>query len=302
MRINFLIITFLLFSISLSAQTNSKIEKKLSKLFNSGKYDKCYTKALKLNKKYPKSDIPEYYFSKVSMHQYSQINKNDAGSYEQLKKAVSYSLRLPDTYSNYKKAVQDSLRLYVFYLNDSVPGSKKQKTAQEYYTKKYKDTLDFPVFEEIAVQVPVYKFSKSTIDSLRFELVKFAEKQDGIKYSYAGEKPETGFDCSGFTKYVYGHIGIELPHNAHKQSSLKGTDKPLEKASPGDLIFFGAQNENGYYTAHAGIVHTVYKDDIEVIHCVSGGVSVDGRNSSWEHYWKDKVLFIKTVPELEDHE
>lgn len=122
--------------------------------------------------------------------------------------------------------------------------------------------------------------------------------QDGIRYKYAGEKPETGFDCSGFTKYVYSHIGVELPHNAQKQSNLSGNNKTLENARPGDLIFFGAKTEDSHHTIHAGIVHSVYEDDISVIHCVSGGVSIDGRDSSWDRYWKNEVLFVKTLPQL----
>jgi len=280
------------------AQKDSKIERQLNKLFVKGKYDKCQNKALKFNKKYPKSNIPEYYISKVAFHRYSTCSINDKSHYRYLTQAVNYSKRLPEEYGEWKMSIQDSIKGYIYYLYDSIPNSRKLSTAVKLYTKTYSDTLIFNEIEEFVERVPVYEFSQSTIDSLRKELVKFAELQDGIRYKYAGEKPETGFDCSGFTMYVYSHIGIELPHNAQKQSNLEGFNKSITEAAPGDLIFFGSRNGNKHHTVHAGIVYTVYEEDIEVIHCVSGGVSIDGRNSSWEHYWKDKVLFVKTLPKL----
>lgn len=214
------------------------------------------------------------------------------------KKAVIYSDRLPESYAEWKTSIQDSIRLYLFYIHDSFPDFRKFKTVIKLYTRTYNDTLVFNVADEQIVKVSTYSFTKSNTDSLRLELVKFAEKQDGIRYKYAGEKPETGFDCSGFTKYVYSHIGIELPHNAQKQSNMKGNNKTLENASPGDLIFFGWKTEDSYYTIHAGIVYSIYEDDISVIHCVSGGVSIDGKNSSWDRYWKDEILFVKSLPQL----
>lgn len=300
MRTIFLTITLLLLSTTLSAQKDSKIEKQLSKLFEKGKYEKCHDKALKLNKKYPKSNIPEYYISKVALYRYSTTSSDNRSQYRYLAQAVNYSKRLPEEYDEWKNSIQDSIKGYIYYLHYSIPKSRKFSIANKLYSKTYSDTLVFSYVEELVDRVPIYEFSQSTIDSLRMELVKFAELQDGIRYKYAGEKPETGFDCSGFTMYVYSHIGIELPHNAQLQSNLEGVNKSMDEAVPGDLIFFGSQNEKSHYIVHAAIVHSVYEDDIEVIHCVSGGVSKDGRNSSWEHYWKDKVLFVKTLPALSE--
>ena len=298
MRTIFLAIILILLSATLSAENDGKIEKQLSKLFEKGKHKKCHSKALKLNAKYPKSNIPEYYISKVALHCYSITSIYNKSHYRYLAQAVNYSKRLPDDYSDWKNIIRDSIKGYIYYLHDSIPKSRKFSNANKLYTKTYNDTLIFSDIEQMVERVPVYEFSKSTIDSLRKELIKFAELQDGIRYSYAGEKPETGFDCSGFTMYVYNHIGIDIPHNAHKQSNLKGINKSLDEAAPGDLIFFGSQSKNDHNTIHTGIVHSVYDEDIEVIHCVSGGVSIDGSNSSWEHYWKDKVLFVKTLSEL----
>ena len=294
---NILIAIFIiLLSTTLSAQKNRKIEKQLNKLFEKGKYEKCHKKALKYNKKHPEFEISKYYISKVCLRYYSELPRHHRNRYKQLKKSVSYSIKLTDKYQDWKIDVQDSLKLFVFLLYDSVPNSRTFTTASKFYTRTYNDTLYFDIIDESTTQIPIYEFTNSTIDSLRYELIRFAEKQDGIRYRYAGEKPETGFDCSGFTKYVYGHIGIDLPHNAQKQSELDGNNKELADAEPGDLIFFGYKSDTSYRTVHAAIVYSVNENDISVIHCVSGGVSIDGPNLSWELHWKDRVLFVKTLP------
>ncbi|WP_010237372.1 C40 family peptidase [Clostridium arbusti] len=79
-------------------------------------------------------------------------------------------------------------------------------------------------------------------------IVSYSEKFKNVKYSWGGESPR-GFDCSGFTKYVYAHFGISLPHNAAEQYNY---GKPVNKNSlqPGDLVFFGKTDESIY---HVGI-------------------------------------------------
>lgn len=92
MRTTFLIITLLFLSNTLSAQKDNKIEKKLSKLFDNGKYEKCHSKALKLNSKYPKSNIPEYYISRVAFFRYSTTSIDDKSHYRYLTQAVTEEL------------------------------------------------------------------------------------------------------------------------------------------------------------------------------------------------------------------
>lgn len=301
-KIIFLQILFVLLSNPIFSQNDAKIEKKLNKLFVKEKYDKCYEKAFKLNKKYRKSDVPEFYISKVEIKLFSNPELSETKKYKHLKNAVRYSHKLGDNYSDWVNEVKDIYKSHILSIHDSTKISHKCKSALAYYTRTYKDTLEiysyyFP--KKISKkEVSQQKKHLSKSDSLRNELLRYAEKQEGVKYWYTGIKPETGFDCSGFTLYAYEHIGIKLPHNAHLQSKLKGENKTLEEAKPGDLIFFGSRNGTSYRTQHAGIIYSTDGEIIKVIHCVSNGVSIDGKNSSWEHYWKDKVLFVKSLPEL----
>ena len=58
----------------------------------------------------------------------------------------------------------------------------------------------------------------------------------GTPYVYGGTTP-SGFDCSGFTQYVFGQIGINLPRTAEQQRQFA---TPVSVPQPGDLVFFGA--------------------------------------------------------------
>jgi len=58
----------------------------------------------------------------------------------------------------------------------------------------------------------------------------------GIYYIYGGTTP-AGFDCSGFTQYVFGKVGIRLPRTAEQQRQFA---TPVSNPQPGDLVFFGA--------------------------------------------------------------
>jgi len=58
----------------------------------------------------------------------------------------------------------------------------------------------------------------------------------GINYRYGGTTT-AGFDCSGFTQYVFDKVGISLPRTAEEQRQYA---TPVSNPKPGDLVFFGA--------------------------------------------------------------
>lgn len=68
------------------------------------------------------------------------------------------------------------------------------------------------------------------------DVVDYALQFLGSKYVWGGSTP-SGFDCSGFTSYVYKHFGIYLPHSSKMQA---GYGKAVARADlvPGDLVFF----------------------------------------------------------------
>jgi cell wall-associated NlpC family hydrolase len=68
------------------------------------------------------------------------------------------------------------------------------------------------------------------------QVVDYALRFVGAPYVWAGSTP-SGFDCSGFTQYVYKHFGIYLPHSSRMQAGY-GTAVSRANLKPGDLVFF----------------------------------------------------------------
>jgi cell wall-associated NlpC family hydrolase len=85
-------------------------------------------------------------------------------------------------------------------------------------------------------------------------VVGFARRLLGIPYVYGGVSPRTGFDCSGFTRFVYAHFGISLPHYSGSQF---GMGRSVSRASlrPGDLVFFDGLGHVGIYIGGQRFIH-----------------------------------------------
>ncbi len=299
----FLISIALLSALTLQGQNEDKISKKLGKLYEKGKFDKCKKKANKTRSKEPKAISPYYYLSKIEIQYFKQITDTpNKKQYKHLKSAANYTKRFNGNYHEWENEIKQIFNDYINSWNDTNFTISHVKKAVQAYTKSFKDTLPsyyiyYRDFDKPVSNISHHKIPKT--DSLRTALITFASSLVGVPYRYTGEKPETGFDCSGFVLYVYKHIGVELPHNAHLQSQLQGKTLTLDQAKPGDLIFFGSRNNKGWRTQHAGIFYANEEGETKVIHCVSRGVTIDGNNSSWDSYWKDKVLFVKRLPEFE---
>lgn len=87
----------------------------------------------------------------------------------------------------------------------------------------------------------------------RDSLVRFALRQLGTPYVWAGTSPATGFDCSGFITYVFGHFGVATPH-ATALLIDAGQPVPRAQAQPGDIVVFTGTAEGSTTPGHAGIV------------------------------------------------
>ena len=104
-------------------------------------------------------------------------------------------------------------------------------------------------------------------------VVDTAENLIGTDYEMGGSTPSEGFDCSGFTQYVFGQHGIDLPRETADQQDAA---TPVSDPQPGDLVFFG---DPAY---HVGI----YAGD---------GMIVDAGNESTDvskrAIWTDDVTY-----------
>lgn len=84
------------------------------------------------------------------------------------------------------------------------------------------------------------------------KLVEFACQFIGRPYEFGGNDINNGIDCSGFTKYVYGHFGITLPRYSGDQRQC-GQAVSYNNAQPGDLIFY--KGHVAIYIGNGKIVH-----------------------------------------------
>ena len=113
-------------------------------------------------------------------------------------------------------------------------------------------------------------------------IVATARQYLGTRYVYGGASP-SGFDCSGFTMYVYQQYGYSLPHTAtgQWQSGLGTKVWSIGALQPGDLVFFNDPARNaGKACSHAGI----YIGDGQFIHSSSSrsnGVIISSLTSGY---------------------
>jgi cell wall-associated NlpC family hydrolase len=89
-----------------------------------------------------------------------------------------------------------------------------------------------PVVEEVVeTAAPVAE----AVPAAANDIVSIARQYIGVPYVWAGSTP-AGFDCSGFTSYVYAQVGIDLPRTSSEQR-YAGTVVSQAEAQPGDLIW-----------------------------------------------------------------
>ena len=98
-------------------------------------------------------------------------------------------------------------------------------------------------------------------------VVSIALQYLGVPYVWAGASP-SGFDCSGFTMYVYAKVGVSLPHNAAMQYGL-GHAVSRSQLAPGDLVFFNGLSHVGLYIGGGRFVHAPHTGDVVKISSLS---------------------------------
>jgi peptidoglycan DL-endopeptidase CwlO len=90
----------------------------------------------------------------------------------------------------------------------------------------------------------------------------------GVPYQWGGASP-SGFDCSGFTMYVFAQVGVSLPHNAAMQYGY-GSAVSRSELQPGDLVFFNGLGHVGIYIGGNQFVHSPHTGDVVKVSSITG--------------------------------
>jgi cell wall-associated NlpC family hydrolase len=124
------------------------------------------------------------------------------------------------------------------------------------------------------------------------KIIEYAGNFTGVRYKAGGSTPK-GFDCSGFTQYVFKEFNYRLPRTTQEQSRV-GASINRKELRPGDLVFFTGKNRNSKTAGHVGIVVDANgKGNFLFIHAsTSRGITV---SSNTESYYKPRYLLARRI-------
>lgn len=135
--------------------------------------------------------------------------------------------------------------------------------------------------------------SSKTADTLalRYSITDFGRNFLGTNYRRAGKDPNIGFDCSGFTHFIFRNFDVYLSPSSTQQAT-QGKKIPVSEVTTGDLIFFKRSPKGGRIN-HVAVVTENENGNIKIMHSTSRGVVEE--NLYRYAYWRNRVAHAKDV-------
>jgi cell wall-associated NlpC family hydrolase len=289
----YLLTTFLLILFAFNGLSQDRALSKVAILYKQENYRLAFWKADNLlnNPEYDTSAIPKLYKSMALLHIEGRLffRNRKPSPWEE---GANMFLTLKKTEEG-KLLIQKNIQIVSelsWYLTDELNRFKKQKDTEKY--EKLKKILK-DLFQ--GIQLNTRKEMKSKGESLpkqpknttaateREKLIEIAKNEIGKPYVFGGTTQE-GFDCSGFTCYVYQNANFQLGRSSRDQYQMC---RKIEKTEiqKGDLIFFNNGTEE---VSHVGIIISEPEEPLKMIHSsTSKGIVITDVETS--DYWMKKL-------------
>lgn len=256
----------------------SKEQDELARLLKKGDWQELVEKS---NRYLEKDQSPKNFYYKAKAH--FQLFKKSKEREQEIKEAVEVlnAIRL-----NSELYPQNQAGEYHFAMHNML----KKIEHYVYYLKLKEDTMSIASLKPAIGELFEINFL-SEAQQTRENLLKTAYELLGTAYTPGGINPKTGFDCSGFTRYIFKNEGMFLPHGAFLQCQ-NGIEISSEEVMPGDLIFFKEDTN----VTHVGLYVGKNSNGLLMIHASNTGVEeLDEESSSWKNYWGKLHYFFKRI-------
>ena len=295
---NRIVITFLALFIGINLFSQEKRLDKLEMFYDQEHYKVVLKNANKLldNPDYDYTVVPTFYKS-LALFQMNQNpsfrrKKRNRNSLNEAVDLWEKFLREDDGAKVYNAHIHEIVDLkqdLILWREDLRNQNEDDLVAflNEFLNKHFNqvDDIDDGPSQEIANVPTETEIDAGSSSKKRKELIKYSKTLLGIKYRYGGTDKK-GFDCSGFTGYVYKRFEIALPRRAVDQYQKSNKIK-LKEAKPGDLVFFS----NGGGVNHVGIIVSNKNGHPVMIHAsTSQGITETDIMSN--SYWKPRLKYI----------
>jgi cell wall-associated NlpC family hydrolase len=121
-------------------------------------------------------------------------------------------------------------------------------------------------------------------------LIGAAEDYIGVPYKWGGTSPSSGFDCSGFTQYVFAKQGVRLPRTSYQQAEVGQSITPDWSAvAPGDLVMFEENGRIGHVAIYAGRNRIIHSSSS------GGGVRYDDLSTERGRWFADHMVEARRI-------
>jgi hypothetical protein len=159
--------------------------------------------------------------------------------------------------------------------------------------------IDIPA--DIPVRIPTERRPGRTVDlpagrdvpasATARSVIRTGERYRGVPYRWGGNTPSEGFDCSGFTRYVFGRHGVSIPRTSRQQATVgRRLPRSWSAVRPGDLVMFA--NAGGRINHVA-----IYAGNNRILHSTSsgGGVRYDDLTTQRGRWFRDHMVEARRV-------